>query len=398
MGKNKTPFNRGNRMSRKQVERHLPPIPKQILLSQDANNYVIWCEGRLDKIISKYPKHTYLKTGTDFVDQVTHTFTEDEVEHMSAFEWENAKMDMIAAKKNDAKYNLTVKEERVQIFHEIMESLSKDSESKVKANSRWRQCMVEGNVPIYNPFTLLDVIREIHIGYNGIIKGNVHIARENYAEKLANMMQGENQNLISYYTEMDNFRKEVDQFVKLNPVPTDADPTISVVIPLFSEQQYSIRFMKSLNQNHSSAVNLYNNELNQKKREIFKTLYEAYDYVSNFIEDGDVDYQSKIILKITKQLNQDKSKKTSNKADKVEKKPNDCKLCKDRKIPGNIKHWYPSECPLAKKRKKRENETCTEADKNTITANNFLDNLNDTNAADTTDAGKNKRRRGGKNK
>jgi hypothetical protein len=180
-------------------------------------------------------------------------------------------------------------------------------------------------------------------------------------------------------------------------VPTDADPTISVVLPLFSEHQYSIRFMKSLNQNHSSAVNLYNNELNQKKRELFKTLYEAYNYVSTFIEDGDIDYQSKIILKITKQLNQDKSKKTSNKADKVEKKPNDCKLCKDRKVEGNIKHWYPSECPLVKKRKRRENETITEADKNTITANNFLDNLNDANVADKTDAGKNKRRRGKNN-
>ena len=68
--------------------------------------------------------------------------------------------------KTNTIFNLEVKKSRISVFQLIMDRLSEASKQRVKSDPRYyTECYVEANDQQYNPFKLLELIRNIHVGF-----------------------------------------------------------------------------------------------------------------------------------------------------------------------------------------------------------------------------------------
>ena len=290
--------------------------------------------------------------------------------------------------KNNNFFNEENKKSRTTVFQLIMDRLSEVSKQRVKSDPRYyTECYVEANEQQYNPFKLLELIRNIHVGFIGNNHVNVEVARANFHTRLQNMTQG-NDDLLIYAKRFVALRTEEQIFVKANPRPTILDPTVTEVVNIFeSEKLLSIKFMSTLNARYKEAVSHYQNNVNENKP-VFSTVMEAYQFVDRYVcSNPDMRDVTALLTKANKdnkpqpQKQKRKGNKLDQKVNKAVKKLNDCWLCKKLNVrnDGGIKHFYPNDCPSAKvytetKKRKRDEDTPVD-DANTDAANAFLANV-----------------------
>jgi hypothetical protein len=287
--------------------------------------------------------------------------------------------------KRNYQFNEDMKNDRIAIFHEILGRLSIESRNKIESEPRYLgECYVVGNDNFYNPFKLLALIRDTHIGFTGANFINIDVARSGYHSRLASMSQG-NDDLLVYANKMIALRDEEKIFTSNNPIsrPTAADPQRKEVVPIFdSEKIFTIKYMSSLNHHHSEAVNHYRNRITEGKP-VFNSIMEAYQFVSRFATSK----REEVLTLFTKAKPENHNNKGNRKDRNMNSGTNlkdvknlkDCWMCKKLKVSGNIKHFYPDNCPSEKIaaeicNKKRKRNDVSIADANAEASNVFLEN------------------------
>ena len=360
-----------------------------------SNNYTVWLEKLKTTILKEYPRHSYLFGNTDFVQIATPRNTNAELDAMNQLEYEDAMRIFNHQWKVDAKYNQAVKEERISIFSTILDTLTQQSLQQVKANAKYKtECFIDGNEPVYNPYSLLKLIQEIHVGFTGSNKVNIDVARNEYRTRLAKASQG-NQSLIEFSNYLTELRSEEVKFATDHPLsmPVAGDPNRTAVVLIHEDEKpYTMQFMENLNKSHCEAYANYKNGLNLEGKDVFKTIIEAYNFVSNFVSTRNAqslnELQTRLTLltKANKEINltsrgksnsRTNSKAKDNHKEGTKKEPDDCKKCIEEGKTDNLKHWFPRDCPSVKRKRKRDSND-TEVD-NKVASNAFMKNLNDSN-------------------
>jgi hypothetical protein len=303
--------------------------------------------------------------------------------------------------RNNSIYNAKLREAKTSVFQEILNRIGTASRTRIESEPEYLgDCYIAANEDNkYHPFNLLRLIRNTHIAFTGSNFVNPDVARAGFTERLHNMTQG-NDSPLDYMKRLLELRDEELVFAENNKVPSKADPTVMEIIRVFpDEKPLALRFMDSLNSRHTEVVNKYRNNLNEGKP-VFSTVQDACTFVNLFVSSNNVSMKQLSALvaqasqgvKHKKNGDKQRDKRRVNEKKLENAKPEtspkgdannnknlkDCWFCRNLKVGGDIKHYYPNDCPSNKAcekitGKKRKNTSDSNADANSNAANAFLD-------------------------